>query len=56
MVSNTSSVKELPYIFDLLYDIKTIEDIQDIMQGNPTRCTCSKKELIELAQEIDYEL
>jgi len=50
------TLEELPYIFDLLYDIKSKDDINDILDGFPTRCTCSKSELIQLANEIDYVL
>ena len=51
-----NALEELPYIFDLLYDIKTREDINDILEGRPTRCSCTKTQLLELANEIGFIL
>jgi len=46
-----SKLKKLPYEFDLLYDIKTLKDVEDIAHGRPTGCEGSVEDLIKLFKE-----
>jgi hypothetical protein len=44
----------LPYDFDLCFDIHNWEDVEDIMAGRDTRCTCDAVELVEFASAMGY--
>lgn len=47
---------ELPYVLDLMYDVKVWEDVEAVMAGLPTRCDCTAEELEELVLEAGYYL
>ena len=45
------SYTELPYEFDLLYDVKSVEELHLILQGEVHRTGASEGELCELAEK-----
>lgn len=47
---------KLPYVLDLMYDVKSWSDVMDVMNGRPTRCGCTLAELEELALSQGYYL
>ncbi len=49
-------MKELPYVFDLLYDIKTEEQAIKIAQGFPDCSSARVSEIIELYEQENIPL
>ena len=50
------SYTKLPYEFDLLHDVKSVEELHGILLGEP-HCTDAKDwELCELAEQYDIPL
>jgi predicted metalloenzyme YecM len=47
---------ELPYVLDLMWDVKSWEDVEVVMAGLPTRCDCTPAELAEAVRELGYYL
>ncbi len=47
---------ELPYVLDLLYDVKHWDDVVAVMSNLPTRCSCTPEELEEMVIEYGYYL
>jgi len=41
-------MNKLPYDFDLLYDVKTYQDVEDVALGQPTRCEGTPEDLVRL--------
>lgn len=51
-----SSYTKLPYEFDLLYDVKSVEELHSILEGEP-HCTDGQDwELCELAEKYNIPL
>jgi hypothetical protein len=49
-------MKKLPYEFDLLWDIKTFEQLHDILNGGMHCTHVDESDLVELMQEMDIPL
>lgn len=47
---------KLPYDFDLLYDVKSMRDVEDIAAGRPSRCEVTREELIALFKRLDMHV
>lgn len=45
--------RELPYDFDLLYDIKTLYEVGMIAKGEPHCSNASPEDLVELFQKLE---
>ncbi len=46
--------ERLPYAFDLLYDLKTMKDVEDVAYGRPSRCNVTPRELAKVF--LDYNI
>ncbi len=46
--------ERLPYAFDLLYDLKTMRDVEDVAYGRPSRCNVTSRELAKVF--LDYNI
>jgi len=49
-------MRELPYTFDLHYDIKMMWEIETIAKGEPHCSDASPEDLVELFIEMDMEI
>jgi hypothetical protein len=47
---------KLPYVLDLMWDVKSWEDVEVVMAERPTRCDCTPAELAEAVRELGYYL
>jgi hypothetical protein len=47
---------KLPYVLDLMWDVKSWEDVVAVMAGRPTRCDCTPAELAAAVRELGYYL
>jgi len=47
---------KLPHEFDLLHDIKSVEELHNILLGEPTHCDADEWELCELAEQFNIPL
>ena len=51
-MTTNSNKRELPYDFDLVYDIKSMMDIEMIAKGEPHRSDASPSDLVEMFQDL----
>jgi hypothetical protein len=47
---------KLPYAFDLLYDIKTMEEVESIARGEPHKSNVRPESLVTLFLELGLEV
>ena len=47
---------KLPYVLDLMWDVKSWEDVEAVMAERPTRCDCTPAELAAAVRELGYYL
>lgn len=48
--------RELPYEFDLFYDIKTMKQVQNIAEGKPDCSDAEPEDLVTLFNELELEV
>lgn len=47
---------ELPYEFDLLYDVKSVQELHSILKGEPHRTSATIQELCELMDKYNMPI
>jgi hypothetical protein len=56
MKLDTRGTSELPYDFDLLYDIKMMHQVEAIAKGEASHSDASPEDLVELFEELNMKL
>ena len=52
----TDIVDKLPYVFDLLFDIKTMSEIERIANGDSSHSDATSQDLIDLFIELNISI